>query len=168
VTEAFFLRTRAMPSVKPVLQALVLAEHVYEDRLTHKKIIAGTFNTVQYGKTEHQEIESGEGRKAIRVKGGMNAGSPWTYINLTEIHGHADFVLQYVDLKHHTVLMSTRFAVECDSPLHNVEVVIPLPELPTPHPGTYALELLSDDFPIGSLRVEVKNINAEGEKHEHD
>jgi hypothetical protein len=157
-----------MPSVKPLLQALVLADHIYEDKSTGKKIIAGTFNAIQYGTAKRQEIESDEGKKALRIPGGMNAGSPWIYINLTEVHGQVDFALQYVDLKHHTVLMSTQFAVKCESPLLNVEVIIPLPPLPTPHPGTYALELLSDDYPIGSLRIEAKSIDGEGEKHEHD
>ena len=29
---------------KPVLQALVLADHVYQDKTTGKMVIAGTFN----------------------------------------------------------------------------------------------------------------------------
>lgn len=143
--------------MKPVLQALVLAEKVYEDK-SGKKIIAGTFNEVHYGKIATPEGIAGEAKGPVRIPGGTNSGCPWVYINLTEIHGQASFKLQYVDLRHHTVLMSTAFAVKCGSPLANAEVVIPLPELPTPHPGTYALELLSEDHPLGALRVEAKSL----------
>lgn len=154
--------------IKPVLQALVLAERVYEDKLTGKKIIAGTFNALGYGTTKSEEVETADGRKARRVAGGTNAGSPWVYINLTEIHGKIPFTLQYVDLKHHAVLLSMGFAVECSSPLVNAEVIIPLPVLPTPHPGTYALELLSEEYPLGALRVEAKSLDEEEHEDEHD
>lgn len=159
-----------MSSVKPVLQALVLAERVYEDLTTRKKIIAGTFNTVQIGTASAHEVgpATGDGKKTVRIPGGINAGSPWVYINLTEIHGRIPFTLQYVDLKHHSVLMKTEFAVECKNPLANVEVMIPLPELPTPHPGTYAIELMSDEYPIGALRIEVVSLDTGGPKNEHD
>src|SRR5688572_12511720 len=34
---------------KPVLQSLILADHVYEDKLTGKRIIAGVFNRIIRG-----------------------------------------------------------------------------------------------------------------------
>ena len=34
---------------KPVLQAMVLADHVYQDRQTGKYIIAGTFSQIIFG-----------------------------------------------------------------------------------------------------------------------
>src|SRR5712672_2590530 len=39
--------TKSMP--KPVLQSLILADHVYEDKLTGKRIIAGVFNRIIRG-----------------------------------------------------------------------------------------------------------------------
>src|SRR6478736_1940762 len=34
---------------RPVLQSLILADHVYEDKLTGKRIIAGVFNRIIRG-----------------------------------------------------------------------------------------------------------------------
>src|SRR5947199_3546813 len=42
-------RSRIDPMPKPVLQSLILADHVYEDKLTGKRIIAGVFNRIISG-----------------------------------------------------------------------------------------------------------------------
>lgn len=38
--------------VKPVLQALILAEKIYEDKKTGKKVLAGTFNSLMIGQVQ--------------------------------------------------------------------------------------------------------------------
>jgi len=43
--------------------------------------------------------------------------------------------------------------VSSDDPLKTVEAILPVPPLPTPHPGVYALELYCDDESLGALRV---------------
>jgi hypothetical protein len=80
-------------------------------------------------------------------------GSPWAYISLTEIHGTVPLELRYVDLSDNAVMLRVELPVKSNSPLDTVEVVVQLPVLPMPHPGTYALELLSNEEPLGAHRI---------------
>jgi len=145
---------RAASDVKPILQALLLADRVYEDKTTGKRVIAGTFNqlTLIPGALRPQEIEV-DGVKRAMIPGGLHAGSPYAFVSLTEIHGTISCVLRYVDLQDNKVLMETEFQVSCDDPLHTVEAVLPMPPLPADKAGIHALELLCDDEPLGSLRI---------------
>lgn len=144
--------------MKPVLQALILADHVYEDQRSRKKIIAGTFNVLVTGELRVEQRKDDNGTTHSLVPGGMRAGCPTAYISMTEVRGESPFVLRYVDLTDNRVLMQCNFKVQCDNPLETVELAIPLPELPTPHAGVYALELLLGDEPMGSLRVTVRRL----------
>lgn len=145
--------------MKPVLQALLLADKIYDDRATGKKVIAGTFNRMLIAKNVAlKQAEDSEGNKTIRMPGGMEAGSPSAYFSVTECRGQRRFVLRYVDLSDDKVYLSTEITVECDDPLRTVEAVLPMPRLPTPHPGVFALELLCDDEPVGALRIQVEEI----------
>ena len=145
--------------MKPVLQALLLADRVYEDKATGKKIIAGTFNGVWFiqGSQKPQEIEK-DGVKRRVIPGGMHAGSPCAFISLTDIRGTISCVLRYVDLQDDKPLLQCGFQVRCDNPLQTVEVVVPMPPLPTGRAGIHALELLCDDEPVGSLRILVEEL----------
>jgi hypothetical protein len=96
------------------------------------------------------------------IPGGMKAGSPSAYISMTEVIGEMPFVLRYVDLQDNNVLMKCDFKVACKDPLETVEIAVPLPELPTPHQGVYALELLCGDELMGSMRVTVRGLNEGG------
>jgi hypothetical protein len=51
------------------------------------------------------------------------------------------------------VLMRINFTVKCDDPLSTVEASVPVPSLPTPHAGAYALELLCENDLLGALRI---------------
>ena len=86
------------------------------------------------------------------------AGSPSVYINLTNIHGQAHFELRYADLKDESVLFKAEFMVDCKNPLQPVELGLPLPMLPRPHDGVYALELIWDGELLGSQRVIVEKM----------
>jgi hypothetical protein len=154
---AFFFSALGIGRVKPVLQALLLADHVYRDA-TGKHIIAGTFNKLVFAKggAKPKTVDiSGEEKQLI--PGGMQTGSPYAYISLTEIRGKVQFVLRYVNLDQDKALFETGFSIECANPLQTVELVLPMPMLP--HlAGVHALELLCDDEPIGSHRVIVEEI----------
>ncbi len=141
--------------MKPVLQALLLADRIYEDK-SGKKIIAGTFNKLLFQKegAKPREVEV-DGAKRMTVPGGSQAGSPYVYISLTDLRGPTQCVLRYVDLSKDVSLFQVEFAIRCDDPLQTAEVVLPMPPLPT-HPGVHALELLCDDEPVGQLRVLVE------------
>ena len=146
--------------MKPVLQALLLADRVYEDKTTGKKVIAGTFNRLWFSKQGSQkprEVET-DGVKRQVIPGGMHAGSPCAFISLTDIRGPISCVLRYIDLEDNQLLLETAFQLRCDDPLQTVEVAIQMPPLPTKKAGIHALELLCNDDPIGSLRITVEEL----------
>ena len=127
--------------VKPVLQALVLAEHVYQD-VTGKKIIAGTFNQVRFNRnlSPLQERERPDGTKEKILLGGLHGGSPYAYISLTDVCDGTELLLQFVNLTKNQVLFGKKLSVKCDDRLRTVEIVAPLPPLPVVEAGTYAFE----------------------------
>ncbi len=147
--------------MKPVLQALLLADRIYRDT-TGKHIIAGTFNKMLFVKrgAEPKTVEI-DGEEKQLIPGGMQAGSPSVYISLTDVRGKIQCILRYVNLKQNKALFQTQFSIECADPLKTVEVVLPLPMLPQ-MAGVHALELLCDDEPIGSHRIIVEELK-EGE-----
>jgi len=167
-----------MNTPKPVLQALLLAEHVYQDRATGKKIIAGTFNRLNFTRRRPPLPPPPEGDvpfavppaappaglpEARELHNVISPGSPFAFITLTEVHGTIPLELRYVDLQNNAVLLTPRFQVSCDDPLNTLELTIPIPMLPAPHEGVYALELLHDNEPLGSMRiVAVENPAPEG------
>ncbi|HXY33973.1 MAG TPA: hypothetical protein VEI07_07075 [Planctomycetaceae bacterium] len=159
---------------KPVLQALLLADHVYQDKATGKHIICGVFSELTFGPFVQAEDSSGTagGAKHIDVslQRGHDSGSPWAYISLTELKGEYHFELRYVDLQDNAVILQLKFGVRSPDPLQTVEIVIPLPRLPLPlnapegqRERACALELLCEDELIGSHRVMVRPIKEKGQ-----
>jgi hypothetical protein len=153
--------------VKPLLQALLLAERVYEDK-SGKKIIAGTFNKLIFrkGAAGPREVEI-DGVKMMVVPAGIRAGSPFAYISLTDVRNSARCTLRYVDLTHDKPLFQLPFDVACDDPLQTIELIIPMPELPL-HVGPHAVELLCDDEPLGAFRVIVEELPPEVQDNVND
>jgi len=157
----------------PVLQSLLLADHVYKDGSSGKYIICGIFNVMGFkAKPDNaaqentkpiagQDNEADE-LKTVDVSSVMQAGSPFAYISLTEVRGELNLELRYVALVDNSVLLSTKFRIKCDNPLQTVELSVPLPPLPNPtqEEGVYALELLCEDHPLGSHRVQRKHLTA--------
>ena len=174
---------------KPVLQALVLADHIYQDKITGKKIIAGTFNRVCFTRIKRPpeqpgvESEFGEipasspfqstsestipsssslppsstpppsGARRMTAADVQKAGSPYAFISLTDVHGPTPLEMRYRDLSNGAVLFGISFSVASDDPLDTVEAVVPVPPLPTPHAGVFALELLAENELLGALRI---------------
>lgn len=173
---------------KPVLQALVLADHIYQDKITGKKIIAGTFNRVCFTRMkrppEQPDVESEFGQRpspfqstsetampasaslppsssspppsgARRMTAAdvQKAGSPYAFISLTDVHGQTPLEMRYRDLSNEAILFGISFQVASEDPLDTVEAVVPVPPLPTPHAGVFALELLAENELIGALRI---------------
>jgi hypothetical protein len=148
--------------VKPVLQALLLADHVYSDSGTGKKIIAGIFDRLIFKKPDAEQTEISEaGRISIQVPhAGYQASSPFCYISLTEVRGKQPFKLRYVDLAEDKAVLQTEFQVDCPDPLKTVEIALPLPPLPANKPGVFALELLWNEEPLGSHRIIIEEMQA--------
>jgi hypothetical protein len=154
--------------IKPVLQALVLADNVYQDKFTGKMIIAGTFNQLYFAKVQEKPAENQPPAQPSEQLPGQSfpaggrqlswqeihrSGSPYAYVSVTGIRDTVPLELRYMDLSDNTVLFLIKFSVKSDDPLKTVEAVVPVPPLPTPHPGVYVLELLFENEPLGSHRI---------------
>lgn len=145
---------------RPILQALLIADHVYTDAATKKKIVAGIFQQMRFIPAEKVEAEierrkkSGAEQKVMPIP--VRAGSPFVYASLTNLRGVQEFELRYVDLEDERPIFRFRFSIEARDPLQASELVFPLPSLPADKAGVFALELLwGDGDPLGSFRVTV-------------
>ncbi len=135
----------------PVLQALVVADRVYEDKGTGKKIIAGTFSRMFFKKP------APAGQPIQIPPSGAQMGSPFAYISLTDIHGTAKLTIRYVrldDVEAKPVFQTDTITVKCEDRLATVELAIPLPPLPIIK-GVFALEVLCEGEMLGSHKIVV-------------
>jgi hypothetical protein len=150
--------------VKPVLQALVVADHVYQD-VSGKKIIAGTFNTFKFSrKPPMAEVQAPDGTRQTVVRGGMQGGSPFAYVSLTDVCDGTRLQLQFVNLTRNAVLFGNEVTITNTNRLTSVELVFPLPRLPIQESGVYALELLCDGDILGSYRITAENLDDKDEQ----
>lgn len=122
----------------PVLQALVLADHVYTDVNTNKNVIAGTFKRLW--------------AKSFPAVFGRES---YAYIALTEVRQDLGLELRYVDLRDNKVLMSTKIPVPHQDPLETIELIVVIPPFPMPHPGAYEFAIHLDEAMLGSSRIMV-------------
>lgn len=165
----------------PVLQAMLLADQVYQDRDTGKYVICGIFSAIHFvpnkpppersrppgsgdvggggddGGSEGIPPQSAPATASVPITRLVRAGSPFAYISLTELLGTRRFELRYVDLDRNNVLFGTAFEVSCRDPLETIQITVPLPPLPIPHEGVFVLELLCDGEMLGSHRVLAKS-----------
>jgi hypothetical protein len=118
--------------MKPVLQALVLAERVYTDNPSGKKIIAGTFNEIRFAKFEATPIELPDGRMGQTiptVPGGIDMGSPMAYVSLTDVVDATSVSLQMVNMNKNEVIFKIDIAIRNNDRLATIEIVAPLPPI---------------------------------------
>jgi hypothetical protein len=88
---------------------------------------------------------------------GLQSGSPFAYLSLTDVRGPNTFMLQLVSLADDSQLFRSDLRVDCPDPLLTVEVTVPLPPIAPPNAGIYALELLHNNEILGSLRIIVED-----------
>ncbi len=151
--------------MKPILQAFILADHVYQDGNSGKMIIAGSFSRLLRVRKEH--VEPGQPQPLHRV---LQAGSPFVYLNLVDAKQEKlHLELRWVALEDNRALFAVNVEVQAPKdPLDHLELIIPLPTLPTPHDGVFALELLiNDGDPLGSWRVTVITSEKQEPGNEH-
>ena len=146
---------------KPVLQAMVLADHVYQDKFSGKFIIAGTFSVIFRG----QKVAApNDGPTEIegdvqKIQGLVTeVGSPYLYLALTEIHEKVPLKLKLIDLSDASVLLEAEFSVIAQDPTQLTEAILPMPKLPIANFGTYSLDLLHDEETLGTWRLYVKPV----------
>ena len=148
--------------MKPVLQALLVADHVYADAATGKKIVAGIFHRLMFKRPPPPEEPGQQTASVVHIgSGGHRAGSPFCYLSLTEVRGEQSFELRYVDLGTDTAIFGTKFTFKSNNPLHTIEHILPLPTLPAAKPGVFALELLWNNESLGSHRIIVDEVAEE-------
>lgn len=136
-------------STKPILKALVVADHVYKDVTTGKMIVCGIFHNMLVRAPQQSPIH------LEHVQAGFSAGSPFAYVSITDADSKHQFSLRFVDLATDQVYFDITIETDCKNPLESIDLAIPLPPLPR-QVGVYALELLwmSND-PMGSFRITV-------------
>lgn len=137
---------------KPILKALVVADHVYKDVTTGKVIVCGIFHNIHLRSTP---IQANEPISLEKVQAGFNLGSAFAYVSVTDADGDHSFNIRYANLATDEVHFDMQLSTSCKDPLETIDLIIPLPVLPQ-QKGVYALELLwrSND-PMGSFRITV-------------
>ncbi len=154
--------------MKPVLQALVLADRVYQD-VTGKKIIAGTFSGYKFSKRlPVAEIACPDGTRQKVIVGGVQTGSPYAYVSLTDVCDGTAIQVQFVNLSKNILLFSTEVSVPNVDRLSNIELILPLPTLPITEAGVYALQILWQGEILGSWRVVAEDLEARKEDKSND
>jgi hypothetical protein len=142
--------------MKPVLQALVLAERIYQDYPSNKKIIAGTFNQWHVGPVP-QPTPHPDGSGRMLIPGGTDPGCPSAYISLTDVVDGTKISLQFVDLTRNHVMFGVEIELRVQDRLATVEAVAPLPPIfrIATEPGVYTLDVVWEGEILGSHRVRV-------------
>jgi hypothetical protein len=144
---------------RPVLQAIVLADNVYQDRATGKFIISGTFTRIGVTKKPPPAAapdqpttfkSAGELVRAVST-----AGSPHLYVALTDVHGSVPLKVRFVDLSDSGSRFEMGLEVKSVDPLTVTEFAIPMPRLPVTAAGAFSLDLLYADEILGSWRIVV-------------
>ena len=115
--------------MNPRVQAILIADKVYEDKSTGKKVVAGIFDKIGFvnpeqfqERLETQLKEQGvEGAERI-ITGGMSSGSPTCYVRLVDVRGEQSFVLRYVYINEDQVLFRTEFQITSNDPLQAIDV----------------------------------------------
>ena len=153
--------------MKPVLQALVLADHVYTD-ISGKKIICGTFSRVLFVTKEDlaKEVDLPSGEKQQVVRGGMHSGSPYAFISITDVVDDTELTLQFVNLTKNHVLFGQTLRIQCKNRLETIEIIAPLPPLPIEEAGVYAFEVVCEGDILGSHRITGEQLpDTQGDAH---
>lgn len=132
-------------NASPVLKAFVLADHIYTDAETGKRVIAGTFSNIWAAKFPSMHVPC------------------HAFIVLTEFVGRASLQLRYVRLSDNRVLMqSGKVEIECDDALAALDLAMAIPGIPLPEPGDYGFECYVADSLIGIVRVRVVSAAGKG------
>lgn len=135
----------------PVLQALLLADHIYTDQ-SGKRIICGTFSKI-----------------FCRRFPTLTTFTCYAFVLLVDVVGDVELQLRLVSLDDNEILLeSGKAKIKSDSPLTPLDIVFQIPPLPLPREGIYSFECWTDDMMIGSVRLQAVQLSANGEDHADD
>ena len=134
----------------PVLQALVLADHIYTDE-SGKRIICGTFSRIYCRKFPTTFDRS-----------------TFAFVLLADVIGALTLQLRFVYLKDNRILMqSPSIRLQSRDPLTPVDLAIKIPPFPLPEEGIYSFECYADETLIGLVRLQVSKVT-EGQETSDD
>ncbi len=152
--------------MKPVLQALVVAERIYEVK-GGRKVICGTFNSILISERDNKIVDRPDGTKAKLLAGGDDMGCPWVYVNLTDVVAGTKIGLEMVNVSKNIAIFGSSFEITEARRLGTVELALPLPHPRewAKEPGTFSLDLTWEGEILGSHRLVVaqKEVSEEGE-----
>lgn len=155
------------PKIKPIIQAILIADHIYQDGITGKFVVAGIFGKIYKVQHKTPEVRGGENPsegvtsgKAQVPQADFNSGSPFAYVSLTEVHGEQKVELRYVRLNDEQVYFTATMTLNSLDPLAHIETCCPLPML-SDEVGNYALELIWNEELLGAHRIEVVHMTVE-------
>jgi len=132
----------------PVLQALVLADHIYTDGPTGKRVICGTFSKIW-----------------CKDFPGALAGPIWAFILLVEAIGDVTIQLRLVHLESNKIIAECNpITIHSDDPLVAQDLAIQMPGFPLPKAGTYSFDCWANGTMIGSVRLQVVLATQKGEE----
>jgi len=140
--------------MRPIVQALVLAERIYTDK-SEKKIIAGTFNEIVISKNVVETHKFEDGSQKLLMPGGTDPGCPSAYISLTDVVNNTEITLQIVNVSKNRVLFGTSLVIACQDRLATIEIIIPLPPFRVflNEPGIFSFDVVWKGEILGSHRV---------------
>lgn len=137
--------------VAPIVQAMLLCDQVYHDKLTGKFVVAGTFTGIT--------------SRTVGV-GVFYSASVWLFIVFVSAHGQCDLQLRYVSLKDNKeYLTSPKFKLPSGKPLETTSWGIQVPQLPLPHYGRFGLEAYVNDHYVGTAYIDVTKPGNSAGKH---
>jgi hypothetical protein len=139
-------------AIKPIIQALLLADNVYTDAETGKRVIAGVFDRI-----------------TVPEVPGHFLHVTCLYVSLTEVRGEVDVMIRYVDLDSNEVLLEHGPTnLTSDDPLASIDFSVQVPPLPVPHEGVFALELHANNELVGMMRITATLAGQPGEGEEEE
>jgi hypothetical protein len=143
----------------PVLQAIVLAEHIYQTS-DGRKIICGTFNQLVKQIVPHKVIvRDGETSKQA-IPSGRNSVAPSLFVSLTNVVNETRITVQFASLKRNEVVFATDLDISTEDRLGTCEIIFQLPNLNSfIQEDVYVIEVVCEEEIIGSLRLNVVEKN---------
>ena len=130
----------------PVVKAMVLADQVYTDGESGKRVICGTFSRLNV---------------ASKMPGSFGRAT-YAFILLSDGLGDCSLRLRFVHLDSNKILMESHpMDLELDNPLKTLDIVMAVPPFPLVGEGFYSLECWIDTNLVGSVRLEVVKVEIE-------
>ena len=77
-----------------------------------RRLIAGTFNSWAFSRRPVvQQVSHPDGTQSQVIRGGVQAGSPFAYLSLTDVCDGTKLLLQFVNLTKNAVLFGTELTL---------------------------------------------------------